>query len=510
MAETALRAILARFGVQFDDRQLRRGTRSINEAVRGLRAFGAAIGGAVIVRGIGRFVASTIRLGDDLDKTSQQLGITAEDFEALSHSANLAGVDAAAFANGLGILQRRANDAATGSAEAVDSFRQLGIEWQDAEGNLLSGPELLANVADGMVALDNPAERTALSMELMGRSGRRLLPMLTQGSDAIREQAEESRRLTGDLDDYRAVSVELTDNIARYNQALLGLRARLAVVLLPIIDRAVRTLTRWSVAIRELTEQSHMWQIALVALGVAAVGLGIKLTLAFAGPLITVGLFAAALVIIALIIDDLWVAIEGGDSVIGSLIDEVLAAIGVWWRFENMVNEVRQAVQDLWEVLQAGGQFFAGIFGAEAPEEVSAGYIRGAHGAGRGVREFFSPGAERERLETEAQEAQLRRRSRRLAHRRRREEAGGALEGEFRSGRAIIEGGRIVGRTPAQRFQGGQWVNVGDTSVDVSVTTAATDPEEVGRIARRETTRALEQERRATLAALEGAGGEAS
>jgi hypothetical protein len=308
--------------------------------------------------------------------------------------------------------------------------------------------------------------------------------------------------------------VELTDTLTRYNRALLGLRARLAVVLLPVIERTVRTMTRWTVAFREITEGSHLWELALIALGVAAVALGIKLTLAFAGPLITVGLFAAALLIVGLAIDDLWVAIEGGDSVIGAAIDEVLAYIGVWWRFRDMVNEVRQAVQDLLEFLGDVGQFFTGIFGG-GPEGPGRGPgIRGRtrdfFAAGRSIREFVSPGEAGEgaafrRGEARRTAARGRtRRRRELA--RAREAAGGAIEGEVRTGAAIRgPGGRIIGRQPAQVFRGGQWVNVTSGDTTVQITTAATDPEEVGRIARREVTRGQERERARTLAALEGA-----
>lgn len=511
MAESALRSILARFGVQFDDRQLRRGTTSINSAITGLRNFAGAIGGAVLVRGIGRFVGETIRMGDALDKTSQQLGLTANDFEGLSFAAGLAGVDAAAFGNGLGQLQRQALAAQQGSTAVAEAFASIGVEVEDSEGNLRSGNDLLMDMADGLANIDNENERVGLSMQLMGRSGRRLLPMLNQGAEAMRAQAEEGRRLTGDQTEFVAVSVELTDTLFRFNRSLHGLRARIAVVLLPIIERSVRTMTRWAVTIRELTEDSHIWQIALAGIGVAAVALGIKLTLAFAGPLVTIGLLAAALLIIGLIVDDVWVAFEGGDSVLSGLADELLAAIGVWWRFEHVVREVHQAVQDLWEFLQAAGQFFVGIFGGgpEGPAQDRGSMVRGGFSAGRSVRELFSPSEAGEGAAFRREEARRRgardRTTRRRAAAALREEQG-PQEGDLRSGRVLTgEGGRIIGRAPAQAYRGGQWVTVGETSVEVNVQTASTDPEEVGRIVRRETTATLERERRQTLAALEGA-----
>jgi hypothetical protein len=509
-ATSALREILARFGVTFDDKALKRGTASINQAVAGLKSMAGIIGSAFIVRGLARFVGETIRMGDALDKTSQQLGLSVNQFEGLSHAAELAGVDAAAFGNSMGQIQQRALLASEGSKQAADAFRELGVDVRDASGNLKDGEQLLFEVSDGLRNMEDQNRRVGLSMILMGRSGRRLLPMLTQGSDAIREQAAESRRLTGDLTDYVAVSVELTDTITRFRRGLMGLRAALAVVLLPIIDRTTRALTWLGVKIREVTEQSHAWELAMIAIGIAAVALGIKLTIAFAGPLLTIGLVAAAVILVGLAIDDLWVAIEGGDSIIGSSIDELLAYTGTWWRFRNMVNEAKQAVQDLWEVLQAVGQFMSGVFGADPnrPEDVTAGFIADAFDVGRSVREFVSPGEQREgmqhrRDELRRQRFRDRRRRARLVSEAR-EEGGGAFEGEIRLGRPTVGPGGRIGRIPAQRFQGGQWVTMGDSHTEVNVTTQATDPEEVGRIAGRAVREANEQERRRTLAAIEG------
>jgi hypothetical protein len=390
------------------------------------------------------------------------------------------------------------------------------VEFQDTNGELLSAQDLMANVADGMAAMDNPAERVALSMELMGRSGRRMIPMLSGGSEALREAMGEAEGLTGNLDEFTAVSVDLTDNLFRWQQAMLGVRARMAVTLLPIIDRAVRTLTRFSVAIREVTEGSHLWELALIGLGVAAVALGVKLTLAFAGPLITFGLIAASLVIIGLVIDDLWTAVEGGDSIIGSAVDELLAYIGVWFRFRHMVGEVRTALADLWEFLQAVGQFFTGVFGGgpEGPEGTAGRMIRRGFEIGRSVREFVSPGERREgarhrreegrraaRAERRTREGQAGARRVRAA----RAEAGGALEGEIRTGQVIRgPGGRILGRQPAQVRQGGRWVNIGDSTTTVNITSQAMSPEDLGREVRGQVRAEGERQRRRTLAAAEG------
>jgi len=320
----ALREIFATFGVQFDDRQLKRGAAQTQALTNKVRELGRFLAVGFIVRGAARFVSSTIAMGDELDKTARQLGLTTTELQAFSHAASLGGVDSAAFAMSVGQLQRNAHMASQGTGEAADAFRDLGVEFQDTNGELLSGADLMRNVADGLQNTSNSSTRTALAMMLMGRSGRRLLPMLEGGSEGLSTMTAELERLGGGASqDFIDQSVEITDNLARWRLAMQSLKSGFLLQFLPGLNRAVGASTEWIASLAKNEGATKLLITALGLLAAAAVAAAVKSAVAWiaAGwPILLVALFVG---ILALAVQDLWATWNGGDSITRRFINEI-------------------------------------------------------------------------------------------------------------------------------------------------------------------------------------------
>ena len=375
----ALREIFAAFGVEFDrERRLERGDRQVRRATVNIRALVQAAAGAFALRGFSRFIRATIDMGDELDKTSQQVGLTVDQLERLRYVGNLGGVASAEMANALGQLQRRADDAARGGTTTSEAFRRLGVDVRDSAGNLRNAHDLFLAVADGLHGLDNASERTALSMELMGRQGRRMLPMFADGAEGIRRMEDEFTRLVGgSLQEFVEVARDAQDDLTRFNVVMTSFRARLAVLFLPVLRQAVNRLSAFAQTFRDLTTNSRLAESALVALGIVAAGVALA-TIGMWGPILLV---VAAAALLALVIDDLWVGIEGGDSVIARLVDSFFKAIGVGLTFADMVEAARTQLKWLSEpesliptinqLLQIAG---AGFTAEEAIRHLTAGF----------------------------------------------------------------------------------------------------------------------------------------
>jgi hypothetical protein len=245
-------------------------------------------------------------------------------------------------------LQLRMREARVGSEEARKIFKDLGVEFKDAQGNLRPVTDLFLDIADKIQRTGNDAERTGIIMKVFEEEGRRLGPMLAAGSAGIEGMLRQFRGLGGGISrDAIQRSVEMTDAFTQMKVAGLSLTSVLATSFLPKMIETINWLTRVASWIREVTENSHILRATAITLGAALAAVGVMTVAAWGPAALTVGLVTAAIVLAALAIDDLWVTVEGGDSVLRDFIDNMLG-VGAT---TQIVNNARQAWEDLAMVL---------------------------------------------------------------------------------------------------------------------------------------------------------------
>ena len=161
---------------------IKRNLGSLGDAARSLNGLLANLGVAVSAAGLGAMVKSSLDSADALAKLSQRVGITVESLSTLIPAADLSGVSAEKFEAGLRKLATRMLEAATGIEEAKRSFAALGIAVQNQDGTLRATDAVLLDLADRFKALPDGAEKTALAVEVFGKSGADLIPFLNAGA----------------------------------------------------------------------------------------------------------------------------------------------------------------------------------------------------------------------------------------------------------------------------------------------------------------------------------------
>ena len=351
----ALREIFARFGVEFDGQPLRRGEGQVASLTDRLRQLGAVVAGAAIVQGTRAFVTEMASVGDELDKTARVIGIASQDLQSWRHAANLSGVSAGDFSNSLVRLQRMTYDAAQGNAAASDAFRALGVSVTDAGGELRPVQEILSGMADGLQALENPSERVALLNTLMGRSGARLGPLFAGGAAGVEEMRAELTALGGGASpEFIQAAADITDAFARQDLAILSLKTRLGVVLLPLIERATEGMTKLAAGLSEVADNTHLIGAAaavatslLVAFKGAAVASAVASAAAWVAaswPIILgFALIGVAIVAVTLLIEDFLAMISGGESVGSSWVDSINAQTLAWEKQGGVLGTLAMA-----------------------------------------------------------------------------------------------------------------------------------------------------------------------
>lgn len=183
--------------------------KGLNAAARKMKAFAsgvAAIGtsiagmgtkmlgwGAAMLAPLAAGVKAFLGLGDSLSKMSDRTGISVEALSELTHAANLSGTDTETFENGIRKMQKSLVDAATGTKESQEAIQRLGLSIDHLMA--LSPDEQFSTIAEALSRVQDPTQRAAMAMEIFGKSGTKLLPMIAGGAKGIEDLRKRARDL---------------------------------------------------------------------------------------------------------------------------------------------------------------------------------------------------------------------------------------------------------------------------------------------------------------------------
>lgn len=246
-----VRELITKWGVDVDSKELDKLDKRIGDLSKTMLVVGgAATAAAASLFGIAKFTANA---GDQALKASQKFGIGVEALQELQYAAGLADVSNEELGMGLQQLSRRMFEVQKGSAEAAKVFSILGVKTRDASGKLRRSDDVLMEMADRFKALPEGPQKTALAMEVFGKSGVKLLPLFKDGSAGIAELRKEAQAAGVVLgEDAAKQSEEFNDSLTRLFAVMTGLRNELGVALMPVIMEVVQTVRDFILANREL------------------------------------------------------------------------------------------------------------------------------------------------------------------------------------------------------------------------------------------------------------------
>jgi hypothetical protein len=147
---------------------------------------------------------STAKRVDDLDDLAQSLGVSVRQLSLLGDAASFSGGGVEEVAEAVKFLSRAAAEAAGGNQALAATFARVGFSAADIQAAMSDPVEAMIRLGDGMKGLGSAGERTAMSMELLGRGSRSMVGMLSQGSGEIRRMMAESAALGGGVSESQA------------------------------------------------------------------------------------------------------------------------------------------------------------------------------------------------------------------------------------------------------------------------------------------------------------------
>lgn len=201
-------------------------------------------------------IDDTAELAGHLVELSQKTGVAINTLQQLEFAGKLSGAGAETLSTGLKFLARNAEAAATGGKTQAEAFRKAGVAVKDSAGNIKGADVLLMELADSFAAMPDGVKKSALAMDLFGRSGVELIPLLDEGRAGIAKLRQEFIELGGGLADKDAKALESWgDQVDKAKEAVKGLRNAMVVALLPNLSAATDGVIEWIKANQELLQQ---------------------------------------------------------------------------------------------------------------------------------------------------------------------------------------------------------------------------------------------------------------
>jgi len=183
------------------------------------------------------------------------------------------------FGTSLQILSKNMLEASRGSGAAKDAFDTLGISVTDSGGKLKTAEQVMLEVADKFSKMEDGAQKTALAMEIMGRNGAAMIPMLNQGAKALAAQRKEAELFGATFNAFQAKAAEdFNDTLTRIGTAVRGFTTMVSNYLLPLVNEVLDAvlgklkefaesgqLRIWAVQTAEAIVRGFLWAAEAIA-----------------------------------------------------------------------------------------------------------------------------------------------------------------------------------------------------------------------------------------------------
>lgn len=227
---------------------------SMGKVFSGLAAGFAALGAA-------DFAKDSINAFKDLG--SQVMGLqritggSVEDVSRLRFALKQSGVDVDGASKAIGKFEKGLGAAAK-SAKATEAMTKLlGTSFRDSSGKIKPMTELLPQLAEKFKSMPNGAEKTALAMQLFGKSGTDMLPFLNKGSAGIKDLAKQADKFGLTLSGPQVDALKKAKAAQReWDASIEGVQVSLGANLLPVVtgfmtflrDQAIpvlKTVVQW-------------------------------------------------------------------------------------------------------------------------------------------------------------------------------------------------------------------------------------------------------------------------
>ena len=179
---------------------------------------------------------------DALNKASIKFGIDPAQFDALAKSAELAGISFDELTAGLQKLSINIGDALLkNTGPAAVALDMLGIKATEIAN--LSADQQLIKIKDALVGIENPALRSAIAMDILGKQGVKLLKAADE-ADRLRKRFDEMGLSLSKVDTQGVENA--LDKLTEIKQIMEGAVAKAVAAIAPYVEVAANAVIKFA------------------------------------------------------------------------------------------------------------------------------------------------------------------------------------------------------------------------------------------------------------------------
>lgn len=210
------------------------------------------VASGAIVSELGKVVDSLTKTADGFRLLKEKTGGSIEFLSSFTEAADDVFVKQETVNASLTIFARKlggVEDAMDGSGVSANQFAQklkeIGVESTDIESAMMAVMDRFAGMKDG-------TEKAALAVQLFGRAGTDMIPILNKGSAGFQEMAAAAKAAGMVITDETVASVqELKRNQDELNDTMEGLGRAIASAVIPKLNDATHALREYNVEAKE-------------------------------------------------------------------------------------------------------------------------------------------------------------------------------------------------------------------------------------------------------------------
>ncbi len=291
----------------------------------------ATAAGASITVAMTKMIMSFADTGSELNDLSLKTGVSVEALSGLKYAAEQNGASLGTVEMAIRRVASAMQDAESDTSASSKAFSKLGISLKSLQG--LKPEAQFLRIAGAIADIPDPMTKSAIAVDLFGRSGTDMLPMLSEGAAGLKKMMDAGVKLSGWTTAGAKSADALGDSFDTLKTSMSGVvnavGASLAPMLQSISDMLVEITGGVMDWVKANPELSKALSTAAIAIGVFATGVGLAslavkylgttVNLYFGGVLLAIG---AAVAGITLLIS--WLGQAGGAS--KKLSDEQVAA----------------------------------------------------------------------------------------------------------------------------------------------------------------------------------------
>jgi len=252
--------------------------KSMQSAGTKMAALGAGVVGPIFAS-----AAAFANVGSALNDMSARTGVAAESLSVLQFAAEQTGTDMGGVETALKKMQKAIFAAGSGSKEASKALAMVGLSASDLAG--LSADQQMGKIADGLLAIKDPGSRAAVAMQIFGKAGTDILPMLEGGAASMAAFAAEAKRLGLVMDSETAAKADaLGDAMDAMSAAMKMAFIQVGGAVAPILTNLASVLSVVAANVGKFISENQQFVTSalkagatLVVLGGAVYGVGASL-----------------------------------------------------------------------------------------------------------------------------------------------------------------------------------------------------------------------------------------